>query len=83
MSYKKVISRISHWHEHEIHDRMSEILGYSTWRLGKPMYVNGRQSHEELDLHLEFDSREDYERCVAAIIEARNINPVGTCWEEK
>lgn len=83
MSYKKVITRISHWHEHEIHDRISEILGFDTWTIGRPIYVDGRATSEEIDLHMEFPTREDYERCVSVIIEVQDINPVGTAWEER
>ena len=74
MSYKKVINRISHWHEHEIHDRISEILGFNSWEIGTPRYVRSDPS-EEIDLTLDFPTREDYERCVAAIIEVRNMDP--------
>lgn len=73
MTYPKVINRISHWHEHEIHDRISEILGFDTWTIGRAVYVPGRERSEEIDLHLDFPTREDYEKCVATIIEVRNI----------
>jgi hypothetical protein len=75
MSYLKVINRISHWHEHEIHDRISEILGFDTWTIGTPRYFNDRERDEEIDLTLEFSCQEDYERCVAVIIEVRNLTP--------
>jgi hypothetical protein len=75
MSYKRVINRISHWHEHEIHDRITPILGFDSWTIGKPVYVNGRDKDEEIDLTLDFPTREDYERCVAVIVEVRNQVP--------
>ena len=66
--YRKVFEKISHWHEHEIHDHITGILGYDTWMLGSAIYVKGRQENEEIDLLIEFPCREDYEKCVAVIV---------------
>ncbi len=66
MTYKRVIENISHWHEHEIHDRISPILGYDTWKIGTAYYK--ANAGDTLDLLLEFRSFEEYEQCVAAIV---------------
>ncbi len=71
MTYKKVVENITHWHEHEIHDRISAILGYDTWKIGTAFYVD----IDTINLLLEFPSREDYERCVAAIVEVCGTVP--------
>ena len=75
MIYKKVFEKISHWHEHEIHDRISVILGYDTWELGSPYYKEGRSENEEIDLLIKFSCREDYEKCVATIVEILSKEP--------
>jgi hypothetical protein len=67
LTYEKIFEQISHWHEHEIHDRIGEILGYDTWRLGSPYYKEGRPENEEIDLLITFPTQEDYEKCADAI----------------
>ncbi len=73
--YKKVFEKISHWHEHEIHDRISAILGIDTWKIAIPYYNANCKENEEIDLLINFPSREDYEKCVATIVEALSLKP--------
>lgn len=75
MSHKIVISHISHWHEHAIHEALTAILGYDSWPLGKATYSFGRAPNEEIDLLLEFPAREDYEHTVIAIGAIRQRMP--------
>lgn len=66
------IQNITHWHEHEIHDRIGKILGYDTWERSKSW---GHRHDNNVTLTIDFRSEEDYLLCKQAIDEACAMTP--------
>ncbi len=74
--YVKVFKDITHWHEHEIHGRISAVLGINTWEISNAKLADPHtRDGYHLDLTINFPTREDYERCVSTIIAVLQMEP--------
>ena len=63
--YICTISRITHWHEHRIHQQISPILDYDTWTIGTALAHIDQP--ETIDVQLRFRHEDDFPKVMDII----------------